>query len=148
MSILEVSLPELKKNPVNTSGYRTSLHYLSECAPLIIDQKWDLVLDRCHNFLIEFPLSFNYDNKHSEEYSHFRKVASVMLGNNHNYDSVVNLWDIGYGMTEFTKTYFHSIDKKGIALPQPEATKEEVIFIYSFCISFSNMILSFLDEDE
>ncbi len=148
MSVVLAALPELIKSSLTNSNYQKSVLYLSECDPLINEGKWDEVLILCHKFLLEFPLSFNYDDKHTEGYSHFRKVATEMMDNNHNYDSVVNLWDIGNSMTEFTKTYFHAIGKKGISLPKPIATKEEVIFIYSFCVSFSNMIISFLAEPE
>ena len=133
-------------NTSNSSIFVASKQYLLECEQEIINNTWNAVLKHCHQCLSEFPISHRIENKNSSAYTNFRRFASGMLSNNHNYDSVINLLNIGSEMAEFTETFFHSIDKKGVHLPKPVPSKEEVLFIYSFCVGFYNMMVSNINE--
>ena len=84
MTILETTLPVLKDHSMNKSISQPFSQYLQACAPLIEDGNWHDVLELCHKFLLELPLSLNDGDKRSEANFYFRKVATAMLANQHN----------------------------------------------------------------
>ncbi len=135
-----------KNSNGNSRMFESSIRYLQQSEECIQKENWIGALENCHKFLVEFPLSHRIEDKNTQAYANFRHIASDMLSNNHNYDSVINVLNISRDMTAFTKTFFHDIDKKGVHLPKPKPNKEVVMFIYSFCVSFYNMILAGINE--
>jgi hypothetical protein len=76
----------------------------------------------------------------------FRFVALSMLRKQHHFDSLFVLKDMVDNMMDFTDAFFRNIVKKGVNAPKPVISKNEVSFIYSFCIGFFNLVLSGIGE--
>ncbi len=146
VSALDPILNMVDKNIPDAHILFSSKQYLLLCEKEIQNENWDVVLKNCLKFLTELPISHRISDKKTAAYSNFRQIASTMLAKHHNYDSIINLLNVTADITEFTKTFFHDIDKKGVHLPKPKPNKVEVIFIYSFCVNFYNMIAVCFDE--
>ncbi len=143
LHIDEAGLPE----EVNET-YNNARELLINAKNALLTNNLEEAALACREFLN--TIQFNHHPNESDQrlYSNFQFVALNMIGKQHPFDSVLIIKEMFDQMIDFTESYFRNIVKKGVSAPKPVITKGDVYFIYSFCTSFFNMIVSGSRKEE
>lgn len=118
---------------------------LATCESQLVSGDIVAAMETCKLFLANYPVIKTGVEKESVAYQNYIRLASSMLRNNHNYESVINLLQTKNNMLDFIDSFYLTRDKKGVHYPTPIVQKEDATFVYHFCVGFHKMISQKLD---
>jgi hypothetical protein len=105
---------------------------------------YEAVLKYGLSYLEALPSAPDYPSGQTALHQHFRVFAQSMMQNNHDYASVSALLRAKDLFADYLGGFFVAMDKKGVIIPAPSATKEDAESVWYLCKAMHVLALTHL----
>lgn len=106
---------------------------LAQVESALKNEDYEAVLRHGLSYLEALPSAPGTPSGQSQLHQHFRNFAQSMMQHNHDYASVSTLLHAKDLFADYLGGFFLSMDKKGVLIPTPVATKQDAESVFYLC---------------
>lgn len=117
---------------------------LAQIESALEQHDYELVIKHGLSYLEAMPSAPDAPSGQTVLHQHFREFAQSMMQNNHDYASVSVLLHAKDLFADYLGGFFVAMDKKGVLIPSPTATKEDAECVYHLCKAMHVLALTHL----